>query len=200
MLSKREIDEYIAFIGDALDGLGAGDGDLSRCMEVHERFSALRDQYRQQPDSLGEHTTRLSELSKRFDDLLTGRLPLIVDRFNEVNEQIRLVQQEKAFWRDFLIRRAVQARQGQLNGTLATVRVRSTQSRTLPPVGSSERSQLEDLIRDSGRWEQVSQLSRPKLQRALAGSVFAGEEAAAIEYLCPSTETYQVSSRALDER
>lgn len=198
MLSTPEIDAHIQSIVAALDALAAGDENLSGCLEIGERFRMLREQYRQQPDSLAGRVQRLAELSRRFDDLLANRLTLVVDRFHEVNEQIRLGEQEKAFWRSFLIRAATQARQERLNGIAATVRVRSVQSRTLPPAGGSERARLEDLVRESGCWEQVSQLSRTRLERALAGNVFAGPQAEAIEQLCPATAVHQVSSRAME--
>ncbi|MFQ5807232.1 MAG: hypothetical protein ACE5I3_12355, partial [Phycisphaerae bacterium] len=198
MLSSQEIDAHIQSIAAALDALSAGGGNLSGCMEIDERFGALREQYRQQPDSLAGRVQRLSELSRRFDDLLADRLTRVVDRFHEVNEQIRLGEQEKAFWRSFLIRTATQARQEYLNGTAATVHVRSIRSRTLPPAGGSTRARLEDLVRQSGCWEQVSQLSRTRLERALAGKVFARPQAEAIEQLCPATIVHQVSSRAAE--
>ena len=195
MLSSPEIDAHIQSIAAAVDALATRDESLSGCLEIGERFRTLREQYQQQPDSLAGRVPRLAELSRRFDDLLADRLTLVVDRFHEVNEQIHRGEQEKAFWRSFLIRAATQARKEHLNGTAATVRVRSVQSRTLPPAGGSDRARLEKLIRESGCWEQASQLSRSRLERALASHVFAGPQADAIEQLCPVTIVHQVSSR-----
>ena len=196
MLSDQEVDASIQFIAAALKALAADEGDLSKCPDIAERFKVLRDQYRERPESLAQRVSQLSELRGRFDELLSRRLALIVDRFCEVDGRLRAAQQEKAFWRGFLIRQADQTRQEFLNGTAGTVRVRSVRSRILPPAGGSDRVHLEELIRASGYWEKVSQLSRAKLERALAGNLFAGSEAEAIGQLCPATVRYQVTGHA----
>ncbi len=200
MLSKQEINGHMRFLSSEIEALAAGDRNLPGCIAIDERFRALRDQYRQQPDTLGGCIGELSQLSKRFDALLGERLTSVVDRFNEVSEQVHRAEQEKAFWRDFLIRNAVQAGQERLHGTTATVRVRSMDTRKLPAAGVPERDRLEELIRASGCWEQVTQLSRPRLQRALAQNLFDKPQADAIEQLCPTTVTYQVTSHSLDNR
>ena len=63
--------------------------------------------------------------------------------------------------------------------------------------GSDDRRQLEDLIRSSGCWEQVSLLSRPKLEKAIDSGQIPQDHAAAIERLCPITVMHQVTSHLL---
>ena len=193
MLSSQNVDAHIQFISRALDDLAADDANLAVGVEIDERFRALRDQYRELPDSLARHMPRLSELSNRFNDLLASRLAQAVDRFNEVNGEIHRAEREKAFWREFLIRLADETRREYLDGAVARVRVRSLRSRMLPPTGADERHRLEDLIYASGCWEQVSQLSRSKLEHALAENVFAKPQADEIDQLCPEAVRHQVS-------
>src|SRR5690242_7555242 len=129
MLSNHEILEQIKFISESLDDLAAGDGSLSACVNTEHRFEALRNQYRQHPQTLTGHTQQLSELSRRFEQLLDGRLAEIVDRFHVVNEQLRLIEEEKLFWRSVLIRQSAQYKNKPLTGKIAAVRVRTTQTR-----------------------------------------------------------------------
>ena len=199
MPSSQNVDAQIQFISSALDDLAPDSADLTVGVEIDERFKILRDQYRQQPDSLAGHMPRLSELSRRFKELLAGRLARVVDRFHEVNGEIHRAEREKAFWRDFLIRVAGETQQEYLDGAAAKVRVRSLPSRTLPPAGADERNRLEDLIYASGCWEQVSQLSRAKLERALAENLFAKPQADEIDKLCPTTVRHQVSCYPLSQ-
>ena len=193
MLSSQNVDAHIQFISSALDDLAADDANLAAGVDIDERFKVLRNQYRELPDSLAGHMPRLSKLSKRFNELLTSRLARVVDRFHEVNGEIHRAEREKAFWRDFLIRLAGETEQEYLDGAVARVRVRSLRSRTLPPAGADERNRLEDLIYVSGCWEQVSQLSRSKLEHALAENLFAKPQADEIDQLCPEAVRHQVS-------
>ncbi len=194
MLSDREIEEQVTYITARLDTLAADRPDLTLSAELAERFRTLREQYQQRPASLQRRVQQLATLSKRFDECMAAQLPLVVDRFHELNEQIRHANSEKELWRDFLIRRATDSRQEHRAGNAAVVRVRSVQARALPSAASAERKRLEDLIRESGQWGQVSQLSGPKLQRALAGNLFDRPQAEAIGQLCPPTVIHQVSS------
>lgn len=198
MLSSQQIDEHMAWLTTALNRLPTDDGDLSACLEIHERFEALRAQYREKAESLSGRVSALTELSRRFDDWLAKRVTRVIDRFAEVNEQLRRIEEEKALWRDFLIRTATTARQEYLKGAAATVRVRAIASRPLPPAGSPQRSELEEVIRQSGHWEQVSQIASAKMQHALAAKLFDETQVHAIERLCPAAVIYQVSSRPLD--
>jgi hypothetical protein len=196
MLSNQQIGEHISAIRVSLDRFASSDGDFSQCLEVNGRFEVLREQYRRSPGSLAGHVSQLTELSERFDELLARRLPEVVDRFHAVNEQLRRIGQEKEFWREFLIRTATSARQESLAGSAATVRVRSVLARPLPSPGTNERTCLEEVLRASGQWEQVSQLSGAKVQRALAAKLFDEAVAQAVEQLAPATVIHQVSSRA----
>jgi len=199
MPSKETIRDHIQSITNGLDDLASGNGNLSMCVEIGEQFNHLRDYYRKEPESMTDFVGRLGELSKRFDALLAERSSQIVDHFHRINERLRLVEQEKQFWRDFLIRQATESRNEYLNGSAASVRVKSNVTRSLPSAQSNERIQLEDLIRESGCWDKVSQLSGPKLNKALENHLLPDNQAATIEQLCPTTVIHQVSSRVLEK-
>lgn len=193
-LSRQEIERHAAHIATALGEPTAGD-DLTRLADAGRRLQLLRSQYRACPNSLNGYVPKLTELSQQFDTLLETRLPRIVDRFHEVSEQIRRAQYEKDFWREHLIAQCPTGRRESLHGADADVVVRSTESRLLPPAKTEHRAQLDRLVRESGHWTEVSQLSRSKLQQALAKALFGPAQRQAIEELCPLTVVHQVTSR-----
>jgi len=190
-MSPRQIAEHVDAIAGALARFSAG--EPFQLAEVAERFRVLRDQYRAEPKSLDAHVSRLSQLSGQFDALLNARLPDVVDRYHRVADQIRRAESEKQYLRDFLVRKAGPGRMT-LAGTAAELTVRPCQSRVLPAAGTEPRARLEQLIQETGQWQQVSQLSRSKLQRALQDSVF-GERQQAIAQMCPVTTIHQITSR-----
>ena len=198
MLSNQQIAEHISAIRVLLDHFAASDGDFSECLELNGRFEFLREHYRRSPGSLGGYLLQLTELSKRFDDLLVQLLPEVVDRFHALNERLRRIQKEKDFWRQFLIRTATSGGQQTLVGAVATVQVRSVLSCLLPSPGTTERTRLEEVLRASGQWEQVSQLSGVKIQRALAAKLFDEAVMQIVEQLAPATFVHQLSSRATE--
>ena len=195
MLSPREIDELVAFLGTATNRLDAADTDLSHCSEIALRFGALRQQYLRQPQSLVAHVDKLGQLRRRFDTWLAKRLPEVVDRFQQITEQIRAAEQERGYWREFLIRTATASGTERLQGVGAAVAVRSIQSRTLPAASSQERQELEALIRESGQWSEVSRLSARKLAQALSQNRFGPPVAEQVERLCPSRVVHQVTGQ-----
>ena len=192
MLSRGEIARSIECITSKLDGMKKGGEEMSACAEISILFTALREQYRRQPESLAGWVEELAQLRRRFEDLLQDHVASVIDRFDAVTDQIRRAQQEREFWRGFLIRKATQDQVQQLDGATSAVRVRSVESRLIPPAGASERQQMEDLIRNAGCWEHVSQLSRTRLEKALAEGVLPKSQSQEVERLCPVTTRYQV--------
>jgi len=197
MLSGKEIEAHVESITSRLAIIAQEETGLAGCMEIAEKFGVLREEYRRQPEAFAGQRERLAQLRKRFDEVLASRLDAVIDRFHEVAEAVRRAESEKAFWRDFLIRRSAQLRQEQLNGANAVVRVRTKESRLLPAVQSPERDRLEVLIRQSGQWDQVSQLARARLEKAMNDGLFSKGDTDAIGQLCPLTVVHQVTSRSL---
>jgi hypothetical protein len=194
-IPSGETERHVAHIAAALDELSTKGGDMARFGDVAERLGLLRLQYRAQPKALDGHLPQLRELSQRFDALLGSRLAQVVDRYHGVVQEIRRAEREREFWREYLIRKAPAGRRASLNGTAAVVVIRSAESRLLPPAGTEPRTRLERLVRETGRWDEVSQLSRTKLQRALERGHFDAGHREAIGELCPLTVVRQVSSQ-----
>lgn len=196
MLSRQEIADRIATIDESLNNLGA-DSRLAPCFEVDQLFRNLREEYRRQPENMADWVPHLTELSRRFDEILSARLGQIVDRYHEISDRIRREETEKAAWREFLIRSAPRARTDRLTGQTACVRLKAHEGRQMPIAGSEDRLKLEDLIHASGCWEQVSQLSRTKLEKAIDAGQIPPTQATDIERLCPITVIHQVTSQLL---
>ncbi len=194
MLSRHEIESRVQVIANTLSNQ---DCSLCACAEVDRLFSTLRDEYRRNAAGFSDLLDRLAQLRKLFDEILASRVPQIIDHFHEVNEQIRRAEEEKAVWRDFLIRIAVRDRRERLTGTAFGVRVRSLEVRQLPGTGTPAREQLESIVRAAGCWDQVSQLSKTRLEKAMSAGQVPSEHSGDIDRLCPVTVIHQVSSQPL---
>lgn len=197
--SPQVVAELIRELAAGVDEVGAKGADIRRCGEVGRKIQRLRVMYQMHPQALNGHLTRLSELSTRFERVLAERLAEVVDRYHAIGEQLRSVQEEKAYLREFLVRQAGTGG-GQLRGARAEARVRAITGRTMPAAGTPARTQLEEVIRTAGVWEAVSQLSRARLQRALDEPSFGGAQHGVLLGLCPLKTTHQVTCQALETR
>lgn len=198
MLTTNEVQEHIARIQAAVAGLENDHSDLAPCVETHGRLEALRAQYRESPAPLTPYVGELTDLRNRFNGVLAARLAEVVDRFQAVTEEIHRAEQEKAAWRAILIEQAGARRSDSLQGLTAIVQIRTKTSRTLPPPASAARQELEELVRRAGLWEELSILSRPKLERSIDKGQFPAQTAAAIDKLCPAVPAHQVTVRSLE--
>ncbi len=197
MLSPREIVEIIEFLRTALWKLAESGSDVSAAVGIAERFDVLREEFRKQRDRFAADVDELASLSRRFQFILNERLSQVVDRFHRVNEEISRGEREKAFLRGTLIRIAGESGQRQLMGTKAQVRVREISARQLPLPRSSERLQLEEVLRTAGAWDHVSQLSRPRLEQAIAGKRIPENLQPQLDALCPVKVSHQLTCTVL---
>jgi len=199
MLNAAQIEQGVRVIESQLSAANpeATAGGATTWGLVGQTFQTLREQYRQRPASLAAHAARLSELRTRFDGILEPHLSAVVDHFREINDQIRQLEMEREFWREYLVRKTSQLQREELRGNSSFIRVRTTQTREIPPAGTASRKTLEQLIRDAGQWQLVSQLSRPKLQQAIAEKKLEQPLAESIDRMCPMRTTYAVVSRPM---
>lgn len=193
----QEIDQQIAHISGKLERAAQSDGDLAGLAEVGACLAYLRGEYQRAPQAFSERVSQLRGLGARFEELSAANVTRIVDRFHEVTERIHQAEAERQLWREALIRAGTTAGQDCLSGRLASVQIRTSSTNAVPRAGTPERTSLEGLIRESGYWEQVSQLSPTKLQRALAADQLHAPHADAIRRLCPAVTKHQVTSRLL---
>ncbi len=199
MLSQAEIQEHITKIRSSIDGLEQDQTDLAPCVDTQGRLDALRAQYKESPVPLTAYLEELAELRLRFNRVLAARLPQVVDRFHVVTQEVHRAEEEKAVWRDILIEQASESRNDSLRGMTSMVQIRTRQSRKLPPTTSDDRKELEHLVRQAGLWDELSQLSRPKLEKSLGSGQFPPQTASAIEQLCPAMPSHQVTVRSLTQ-
>ena len=198
ILSEQAIETHVARISDQLDELASDGSELSPCVDIADRFELLREQYRSQPRRLEPHTRRLADLRQRFDELLVNLMPRAIDRLHDVNGQLRRLQMEREFWRQVVIRRAVETGQESLKGLNSFVLVRAVSGRTLPPGDSGPRKELEDILDGAGCRAQVSYLSASKLHKFMSAGMLEAVYQEKINKLCPVVTRHQVSSRLLD--
>ena len=193
-LSARKLEEQIAGLQTALGRLGTAGADWGALTEIAERLAILRRQYVAHRERLGGYVPRLTLLRQQLDALLSTHLTRVVDHFHELGEQMRRAETEREFLREYFIRRAGDASL-ELAGVRAQVTVKATPGITMPASGSDTRAKLEDLLKASGRWPEVSQLARARLLRALDGRQFTPQQEQEIGRLCPRTISHQVITR-----
>lgn len=198
VLSGQAIEEHIAHISAQLDQLASQGDELSPCVDIAERFELLREQYRSQPQTIEPHTRGLADLRQRFDELLVNLMPRAIDRLHDVNGQLRRLEMEKEFWRQVVIRRAVDTRQESLKGRNSFVLIRAVSGRTLPPRDSGQRKELEDTVDEAGCRAQVSYLSASRLHKFMCAGTLEAAYQKRLTKLCPIVTRHQVSSRPLD--
>lgn len=174
--------------------LSDGAADVSTWSAAAERFQSLRAQYAADPDALRPHVPQLAELRTRYEALLDADRPPAVDRYHELGEQIRRAEAEREYLRQFFIRRS-RAGVRELTGTTAGVTVNARVGLAIPKAGTDARKRLDELLRASGRREEVSQLAASRSLRALQDRRFAPDAQSATERLCPRMTTHTVISR-----
>lgn len=195
MLTMSEIEGAIERLEQSLDGIEKGEIEVSELIEVRATFDVLRAEYRHQPETLQKWVGELHGLRKRYDDLLATKRGRIVDRYQSLSEELERLTTERESLRELLIERANPKARTTYEGGEATVVVKSVRARKLPKAGSEERAELEEVIRDSGHWEQVSIIQVAKLDRLIKQKAFSTETTKAIETLCPAERRFQVSCR-----
>lgn len=198
VLSGQAIETHVARISAQLDELASDGSELSPCVDIAERFELLREQYRSQPQTLELHTRGLADLRQRFDELLGDLMPRAIDRLHDVNGQLRRLEMEKEFWRQVVIRRAVETGQEILKGRHSFVLIRAVPGCTLPPRDIGQRKELEDIVDEAGCRAQVSYLSASKLHKLMSASTLEAADQKKINELCPVVTRHQVSSRLLN--
>ncbi len=195
MLNRAEIERHIESIATGLDHLAKDSADLNGYIEIQEHFAFLREQYRRFPEDFRWAVDRLAQLRRKFDESVDSRLAQVVDRFHETNERLHQAEKDKAALRELLIGAASRLHVERLDGGIASAHIRTQETRQLPPIGSDLREQLESAIRATGCWNQVSQLSRPRLEKLLASRQLSPSQSEELDKLCPITITHQVTTR-----
>ncbi len=167
MLTENELTFKIRQIKSWLENLSTENADLSLILEIESALEQLRKQYRQQPDVFKSWVAELASLRREYHLLIRGLLSQMVDHFYSLNTLMKQIEDEKQAWRSVFLELAKEQSTDNFRGMHALLQVKQVQQRKLPPAKSSDRRQLEDILRKSGYWLQVSQVSRQKLMSAL---------------------------------
>lgn len=162
-----QICERIGGLERRLEAAERGKADLAALWAIATTLGELRNEYRRSPEEMQEHLKRLGALRQRFDGLVCKTAGAIADHYQHLNEEIIRLQQEREQWRLALITAAENAPGHRIQGRACAIEVKATEALSLPPAGHADRLRIEQLLARAGVWQQVSQLSGPKLQRAL---------------------------------
>ncbi|MCP4680685.1 MAG: hypothetical protein GY854_35430 [Deltaproteobacteria bacterium] len=197
-MQAYEIEKKTGELELMIGRLESGSGKPSECFAISLQLEELRSQYREYPMSFEGHISTLKTIGERFESWLNSNLSRIVSWYCEINEQLNELESQKAFLRGHFVtsaKRTQSMREVIYEGGANAVRVRSFDSRTLPPAATPERKELEETITQADRWVEVGQINKGRLQNALRKGLFNDEQTALIERLCPKATSYQVSLR-----
>lgn len=189
-VASRDVDGQIGRLREDLKHIGPLEGG-GLWADVAERFRALRTLYAESPNALRGRVPELTDLRRQYDARLDANVADAVDRYHRLGAEIRRAEAEREFLRQFFVRKAG-ARPMEIPGKTAQVTIQARSSLSMPKAGSAERDRLDQTVRASGKWEEVSQLATAKLLRAMEQKHFTPAEADAIEKLCPRTLSHVV--------
>jgi len=96
----------------------------------------------------------------------------LVDQFVAARTRVDQAQQELDFARNQIIAFSKQTSMVRLQGHSASLRVHQRIEQVIPNSDDPNRKILEAVVRASGQWDKVSDLSRSKLPKAIQGDLF----------------------------
>lgn len=191
-------------IGGQIEGLErrlaaaeGGTADLAVLGAIATTLSELREEYRRSPGEMQTHVRRLGALRQRYDGLVCKTAGAIADHYQQLNDEIYRLQQEREQWRLALITAAENAPGHRVQGRACAVEVKATEVLSMPPTGHADRVRIEEVLARAGVWQQVSQLSGPKLQRALTERQVPPDAADAVLQVCNMGLRFTVKCAAL---
>ena len=118
----------------------------------------------------------------------------LVDQFVAAKTQVDQAQQELDFARNQIIEYSRQTSMVRLQGHGVSVRVYQRVEPTVPNSDDPNRKVLEAVVRASGQWDKVSDLSRSKLPKAIQGNLFDPATKQRIAELMVQRESVTVST------
>jgi putative RecB family exonuclease len=121
----------------------------------------------------------------------------LVDQFVAAKSRVDDAQQELQFARDQIVEFSKRTTLVRLQGHSASVRVYQRLEQTVPNADDPNRKVLEAVVRASGQWDKVSDLSRSKLPKAIQGDLFDPATKQRIAGLLVQRESVTVSTSKL---
>ncbi len=123
----------------------------------------------------------------------------LADQFAAARARSDEAQQELQFARDQIVAYSQQTSLLRLQGHSISVRVGRRMEQTIPNADDPNRKVLEAVVRASGQWEKVSELSRFKLPKAVQGDLFDPATKQRVAELLIERETYTVTASKLHD-
>ena len=198
MITQSELDQAVTMIDDLLNGLESPDPDLGVCLQLDSLFTYLSDEYQDNGALFDpQKLETLKQQKIRYAAAVNKCLEQIVDRFHALTQQAQAAKDEREKWRDLLINVA-DSKQAAFSSAHVRVEIKPTEQLALPPGGSSNRQELEELLKAAGKWETVSDLSYARLHRAIQGGDLDEPTRQAVDELCPVVTRFRVRTVELE--
>ena len=116
----------------------------------------------------------------------------LVNQYMHFSREAKRIQDEIDLVKEALIAYAHRAGVETVAGSDYKIGVRSYPDVLMPPWDSPERGSLEALLRDSGRWNEVSTLSGWRLKKSLFGGGWDPALVKEVEKIAPRTTRYKI--------
>lgn len=171
-------------------------GDVDSLGGIADEFDRLRAEFRRDPHAFTPHLDRLGSLREEFDRLVRRRITSVADRYFEVTRSLAALEQERERWRDAILRACRDGSTRRVAALRVTIEVSESTTLCVPDSKDPARPKLEEVLRSAGVWEDVSQLSAPRLAQALERGRLPAPVAAEVRRLCPETTRFTVRCRA----
>lgn len=198
MISPEDIRKGIDRLGGMIDRWSGNTLDSALGDDICRLLRELRAEYSESRSSFGtEQVDELRDLKQRFVTLLTGSMSAIVDRFSALTELLQETKTERERWREIL-GEAVDGDSVQFAGSTSVVVVTTATRMELPKRNTGDHQELEQLLRDSELWSEVSSISRPLLTKAMDRSDLDKEIRDRIGALCPVVTSSRFAIQPLD--
>ncbi|MBI4867097.1 MAG: hypothetical protein HY816_09110 [Candidatus Wallbacteria bacterium] len=165
-------------------------GNLTELGDAQDAIETLRELYRAQPASVAPHLERIKRLADAVREEIVAQQDALAAEYAAVaQEEMRLAERKRKL-------RAALVEACRVHGDkvvqVGAVRGTRLSSLRLPPAKSPGRAELEQRLRDAGRYDEFTMLAAAKLQSAFQRGQLSVELSAAVSRLCGTEPNYRL--------
>jgi len=183
-ITPPQVEEACGTIERSLGAFRADPRDTAPLLHAVETQQWLRDQYRDNRAVLDPFADRLRDLGQAISESIRSARQALTEAYLRATEAANAWDRRRRVCRDALADLARTDGIERFESPLGWIDVHHIRSVTLPSAGTPERDELGALIRETGKWEAVTQPNGRKLAKALDEGLFSPEQAARLAALC----------------
>jgi len=194
-ITQQQVQEACANIERSLETFRADPQKVDQLGGALAAQQWLREQYRTNKDLLEPHVDRLRDLGRAICDCLRAAREALTEEYLRAMDAENAWKSRRQTCRDALIELARADNVEHFESSSGRIDLKQVRSMTLPKAGTPQREELAGLIRDSGRWEDVTAPNAARLLKALDEGLFTPEQAARLALLCRVGTSFRLMGR-----